>query len=446
MRASFRLFAFGALCALTATACTDSPLGSEREPLRPPVAGAMTTTLMRGDVDALRGTLTWTVLDAPLAARTAESPMLARYGSQGVNVRLYNTPVAATGCAPTCIDTARVGIRNMLAARIGDEQSGDHFPVSQIRDTMGIYIYFTAGPTRTAGTGADPVLINQHGTMNFDATNQKYFWYRSRLLGETGGALRADGLDTTQNVATGVPTSRHVWKFSRENTVTDYSFTVMVQAPIDTETVGWAINYPGDSLPDLRAEPRWKADRSTAGGTWTVTENAGPPTTLGIQANQEDTNREYIREDSVGSADSAYIEVAMYQTTTDPSKRKIEPIGYFGINDGTRLLMAGTDGSRVGFVSSNYTSFLGTPFTIATTTDQTYRLVKKGTGAVELWVNGVLRTTLAYTSFSADPDATRLSYVFFGHRSNSTTGGQGVPGTTFTSFWNNVFYKIGRTN
>ena len=427
-------------------ACADTPLGVVREPVRPPVAGPIVTSLMRGDVDALQGTLTWTVLDAPLAARTAESPMLARYGTQGVTVRLYNTPVAATGCAPTCIDTARVGLRNMLAARIGDEQSGDHFPVSQIRDTMGIYIYFTSGPTRTAGTGADPVLINQHGTMNFDAIDQKYFWYRSRLLGETGGAPRADGLDTTQLVTTTAPTSRHVWKFSRANTVTNYSFTVMVQAPIDTETVGWAVNWPGDSIPDLRAEPRWKPDRSTAASTWTITENAGPPTTVSIQANQEDTNREYIREDSVHSADSAYMEVVMHQTTTDPDKRKIEPIGYFGINDGTRLLMAGTDGTRVGFVSSNYTTFLGTPFTVTTTTDQTYRIVKKGTAAVELWVNGVLRTTLAYTSFSTDPDLVRQSYLFFGHRSNSTTGGQGVPGTSFTSFWNNVFYKIGRTN
>lgn len=446
MRVEFiRRSAFGALCAL-ASACADSPLGFDQTPLRPPVAGAMTTTLLHADVDAVRGSVTWTVVDAPLAQWTADSPSLARYGSQGVNIRLYNTPVSTSGCAPTCTDTMRVGIRNMLAARIGDEQRGDHFPVSQIRDTMGIYVYFTAGPTRTAGTGADPVVTNQHGTMDFDATGQKYFWYRSRLLGEVGGALRLDGLDTTRLVTPTVPTSRHVWKFSRANTVTNYSFTVMVQAPIDTETVGWAINYPGDSLPDLRAEPRWKPDRSTAAATWNVAEVAGPPTVLSIQANQEDTNREYIREDSVLTGDSAYIEVVMRQTTTSPDKRKVEPIGYFGINDGTRLLMAGTDGGRVGFVSSNYVTFLGSTFTVTTTTDQTYRIVKKATGAVELWVNGTLRTTLAYANFSADPDATRGSYVFFGHRSNSTTGGQGVAGSTFTSFWNNVFYKIGRTN
>jgi len=404
----------------------------------------MAVALLRGDVDVTSGLLTWTVLEAPLAARAGGSPSLARYGTQGTTIRLYNTPVAATGCAPTCIDTARVGIRNMLAASIGDEQAGNHFPVSLIRDTMGSYVYFTAGPTRTAGTGPDPVLINQHGTMDFDALNQKYFWYRSRLLGETAGALRADGRDTTQNVATGMPTGRHVWKFSRANTVTNYVFTVLVQAPIDTETVGWAINWPGDSLPDLRAEPRWSALRSSA-STWTITENAGPPTTVSIMAAANATNREYIREDSIRGAGVGYIEAILRQTTSSTRNSKILPVAYFGINDGTRMLAAGIDGTRVGFVTANGSAFLaGTPtFALSTTTDQTYRLVKNGTGNVQLYVNGTLRLTYAYANFNADPDAVRTSFVFFGHRSNSTTGGQGVPGTTWTSFWNNVIYKLG---
>ena len=427
--------------------CADDPLAPNRSPLRPPVQGPMVAALLRGDVDVASGTLTFTPLDAPLAQGTAMSPSLARYGTQGVTIRLSNTPVTATGCAPTCIDTARVGIRNMLAASIGDEQAGDHFPVSQIRDTMGIYVYFTAGPTRTAGTGADPVLTNQHGTMDFDALNQKYFWYRSRLLGETGGAPRAAGLDTTQNVATGAPTSRHVWKFSRANTVTNYSFTVLVQAPIDTETVGWAINWPGDSQPDLRAEPRWSAARSSV-STWTITEDAGPPTDVSIIAAANATNREYIREDSVRSAGLGYIEVIVRQTTSSTRNSRILPIAYFGINDGTRMLAAGIDGTRVGFVSATAGAFLaGTPtFTVTTTSDQTYRLVKNGTGNVQLYVNGTLRLTYAYANFNADPDVVRSSFYFFGHRSNSTTGGQSVAGTTWTSFWNNVSYKVGAVN
>lgn len=425
-------------------ACADLPVAPATPPIRPPVTGAMYTARLRGDVDVAEGTLTWTRLDAPNGPRGAGSPNLARYGAQGVTIRLYNTPVTPTGCAPTCIDTMRVGIRNMLAASIGDEQSGDHFPVSQIRDTMGIYVYFTAGPTRTAGTGADPVVINQHGTMDFDALNQKYFWYHSRLLGESGGALRSDGRDTTQNVATGVPTSRHAWKFSRASTVTNYSFTVLVQAPIDTETVGWAINWPGDSLPDLRAEPRWSALRSSA-STWTITENAGPPTNVSIIAAANSTNREYIREDSIRAAGVGYIEAIVSQTTSSMRRSTNLPVAYFGINDGTRMLAAGIDGTRVGFVTANGSAFLaGTPtFTVATTTDQTYRLVKNGTGNVELYVNGTLRLTFAYANFNADPDVTRTSFVFFGHRSNSTTGGQGVAGTTWTSFWNNVIYKLG---
>ena len=433
--------------AMLLAGCADEPLSPDFAPRRPPVEGTRAAALLRGDVDVSAGTLTWTVMEAPLAARAAGAPSLARYGIQGQTVRLYNTPVTATGCAPTCIDTARVGVRNLLAASIGDEQAGDHFPVSQIRDTMGIYVYFTSGPTRTGGTGADPVLINQHGTMDFDALGQKYFWDRSRLLGETGGALRADGRDTTQDIATGAPTSRHVWKFSRENTVTNYTFTVLVQAPIDTETVGWAINWPGDSLPDLRAEPRWKADRSSV-STWTIVENAGPPTTVSIAAAANATNREYIREDSIGSADVGYIEAVVRQTTSSTRNSRILPVAYFGINDGTRMLAAGIDGTRVGFVTANGSAFLaGTPtFTVSTTADETYRLVKNGTGNVQLYVNGTLRLTYAYANFNADPDPVRASFVFFGHRSNSTTGGQAVAGTTWTSFWNNVLYKIGQIN
>ena len=438
-----RLLAAAALLVVAAS-CHDAPTEPRREIGRPPVAGPMGYALMRGDVDVASGELTWTPVAVPLAAGLS----LARYGTQNVTVRLYNTPVVATGCAPTCIDTTRVGIRNMLSARIGDEQAGDHSPVSAIADTMGIYVYFTAGPTRTAGTGADPVVVNHHGTMDFDALDQKYFWYRSRLLGETGGAIRADGLDTTRNVAAGLPTSRLPWKFSRENTVTEYSFTVLVQAPIDTETVGWAINWPGDSLPDLRAEPRWSAARSTALASWTIAEDAGPPTNVSIQAGEVATNREYIRQDSIRANDAGFVEVIVRQTTTSTRQNQSSPIAYFGLNDGTRMIAVGLDGSRVGFVHADCSDFIsGTPkFSVTTTTDQTYRLVKTGTGDVQLFVNGTLRLTTAYTNFDADPDLVRQSFVFFGHRSNNGPGNPNVPGTSWTSFWNNVFYKLGATS
>src|SRR5687767_175450 len=104
---------------------------------QPPPSGAAS---MRGTVDVAAGTLTFETL--PTARSSHAGPgalgLASIYGDQGVTVRLYNSPVtvAASSTPGKETYTAAVGVRNLLAHSIGDEQAG----LAPL-DTMGIYVF-----------------------------------------------------------------------------------------------------------------------------------------------------------------------------------------------------------------------------------------------------------------------------------------------------------------
>ena len=104
----------------------------------------------------------------------------AIYGNQGVTAQIYNTPVVMTQPSPTVRRfEAQVGVRNLLSHVVGDEQSGAATP-----DTIGIFVFFTSGPTVTAPSpcpGCTVTMVSHHGSQTFTAPSQKYFHWQERL-------------------------------------------------------------------------------------------------------------------------------------------------------------------------------------------------------------------------------------------------------------------------
>lgn len=122
------LAALGLACS-SVFACADAPTARQEETS---VVPPSRLAAMRGVVDADRGTLTFSPI--PVGGY-GFSP--AVYGDQGVTVELYNTAVVITQPSPTVRRfEADVGVRNLLAHVVGDEQAGASPP-----DTVGIFVF-----------------------------------------------------------------------------------------------------------------------------------------------------------------------------------------------------------------------------------------------------------------------------------------------------------------
>jgi hypothetical protein len=162
--------------------------------------------------------------------------------------------------------SANVGLQNLLAFPIGDEQAG---PTPA--DTMGIYVFVTSGPTVTATSSpCSPACTvtaqNHHGTLAFDAVDQRY-WHWGERVGAVGG-----GNDTTR--------ARKTWVFEADTQVTGFRFEVLVSAGwAPPNDVRWKIDYPGDSVPGTGAEPRWTHSPFGPATTFTL---SSPPGTITI--------------------------------------------------------------------------------------------------------------------------------------------------------------------
>ena len=446
---------------------------ADRDPTRTPDAPAVINPpsgphivgAMRGEVDVLNGTMSFTPIEVPAGHRMA-GVNYALYGNQGTTVRLYNTPTGTRANFPVAgqsTDSAWIGIRNMLQHAIGDEQDS----LETKLDTMGIYVYFSSGPTASVGSGS-VTLANQHGTLAFDAPNQKYFWYRSYLWREIGGTLRADGRDTTVNVGVGAPTSRIKWKFVRASTVTNYTFTVLLSAPWPKPfETSWKVDWQGDSLPNRHAagtyesEPYWDSTRTTT-GTSTIAIVSTAPTYVQITNMVSGNRREYIRKDTI--ADSLFLEVSVSDSTTSAGTNDTIPNAYFGINTNARFVVFGLNKSQIGVMNANYTGFAAaparvtvacgtvTPCAAATSTAafHRYKVVKRKTNGIDsvlVFQDGgstpILRALLS--AFPADPDPAARTYFLWGHNAINTANPNRVLATTWRSRWDYVIYKIGAT-
>lgn len=445
----------------------------DRDPLRTPDAPGVINPpgdmhivgALRGEVDVLKGTMSFTPIDVPVGHRVA-GLSYALYGNQGTTVRLYNTPTGTTVNSPVAgqsVDSAWVGIRNMLSHAIGDEQ--DSLPTKL--DTMGVYVYFSSGPTASLGVGSVN-LVNQQGTLAFDAPSQKYFWYRSYLWREVSGVARADGKDTTVNVGTSTPTSRIKWKFQRASTVLNYTFTVLISAPWPKpfETT-WKVDWQGDSLPNKHAagtyesEPYWDSTRTTAGSS-AIALVATAPTYVQISNMVSGNHREYIRKDTI--ADSLFIEVRVADSTTSSGATDTIPNAYFGFNTDSRFVAIGLNRNQIGVVVNTYGGFTITPAEVtnpcgpvspcaAATSNaafHVYRVVKRKNGGIDsvlVFVDGsstpIIKALLS--AFPADADPAGRTYFFWGHNGINDANPSRVLASSWISRWDYVIYKIGAT-
>ena len=309
---------------------------------------------------------------------------------------------------------------------------------------MGIYIFQSTPTVSCVPSVCDAYIFNQHGTGTFTAVGQKYFWYSDRLL--ASGTTRANSGCPVMNA--GFPGC--TWVFDASSNTTSFQFFVQIRAawePVVDGDTEFQVVYEGDSLPESRAEPRWDAtSRSTSATGWIVGE--GTALSINQSATTANLTREYIRRDSIRSGDIGFIQATMSQTTTAPAnKAGTFVIGYLGLDDNTRWLAIGLNRTQVGFITSAFT-FIGTPVTMTTGASHTYKLVKNGTGNVQVFIDGAATAALtaAYTSFSPSVTVPNdYSFFFFGHRSGTNGTGTDAPGSSWTTLWDQVVYKIGNT-
>ncbi len=334
------------------------------------------------------------------------------YGDQGVTVRIYNSTVTITNPSSPGKKTlsAPVGLRNLLAFPIGDEQAGPA-PL----DTMGIYVFIMAGLTVT-GTSSpcSPTCTvnakNHHGTLAFDAPNQPY-WHWPERVGAGGGPN-----DTTQ--------IRNTWVFEADTQVTSFRFDVLVSAawsaPNDTR---WKIDYQGDSLPHTQTEPRWRLS-DPQGGTYVATGGL-----LNIATNPPN-EVEFYRRDSVTTSANGNAEARIRLNSTVGGARAA-----IHFNDGVKYVALGIRPGEVGFIASSQ----NIPFIVSwpiTTTGifRTYQLRKYAADSAVIYVDGARVGAIAYASLAADPTAlTDTRFAFGCPRTGSRSDAD----------WDYVIYEIG---
>jgi len=160
---------------------------------------------LRGVVDVKAGTLTFGPLGGTVTSRgPRDVGPAAIYGDQGVTVRLYNSSVidAPSSTAGKETYTANVGIQNLLAFPIGDEQAG--VPL----DTMGVYVFVNSGPTVTGTSspcspGCAVTVGNAHGHLTFNQPSHHIG------TGTSGSARSAPGAIPPASVAPGYSRPTH---------------------------------------------------------------------------------------------------------------------------------------------------------------------------------------------------------------------------------------------
>lgn len=393
--------------------CGDST-GGVQPNVEPPPRLPPPLAAIRATADMRAGTLTFEPLSLTRSSRHLGNTVTpARiYGDQGVTVRIYNSPVTITNPSSPGKKTfsAPVGVRNLLAHPIGDEQAG-----SAPLDTMGIYVFVNTAPTVT-GTSSpcSPVCTvtvqNHHGTLAFNNPSQQYWHWPERVGAVDGGS------DTTL--------TRKTWTFEADTQVTGFQFDVLVSAawppPNDT---AWRIDYQGDSLPDTQEEPRWRVTNAL-GGTYVSTGGV-----LNITTNPPD-EIEFFRRDSVTTAANAYAEGRIRLNSTGGSRAAVH------FNDGVKYVALGIRAGNVGFISSAQNAPFIVSWPTTTGTLRTYRLRKYAADSAVIYVDGARVGAIAYADLSADPTAASDTRFAFGCPRT---------GSRSDADWDYVIYEIGVT-
>lgn len=323
----------------------------------------------------------------------ASSLSPAIYGNQGVTVRIYNSAVVTSASAPGRKRlTASVGIRNLQAFPVGDEQAG-----SAPADTAGIYVFVNGGPTVTATSSpCSPActitVADAAGQLSFNAANQSYWFWNDRLTA-VGGAR-----DTTLG--------RQNWSFETDTQVTNFSFDVLMSSawPSPHQT-RWKTEFPGDSLPHATTEPRWR--RTATGTAGTITLNS-PSAGIITMTAPDGASHYFTRRDSLSSTSDAYIDARFRRNSAGG-----DPDVAFGIDDNQKFIAVGVKEDKVGFLKQDY-GYIGTQTTVTGLAFHTYRIRKFSDDSVQLVMDGARIDALSYASFENSTATTVPSFLFFG--------------------------------
>jgi len=409
-----------ALCG--ATACSEGPSPLSRTPILQPTTHPTTTVArLRGTVDVASGTLTFDPVSSSGGPTAGTGVSASIYGDQGVTVRIYNSAVVTSApVAGKKTYSANVGIRNLLAYRIGDEQNG-----AAPADTLGIYVFTNTAPT-VSGTSSPctctVTVRNASGSRPFTSLANQPYWYWPELLGAANG-----GSDTTL--------FRKSWVFEADTQVTRFNFDVLVSAAwsAPNESV-WKVEYSADSLPDTQAKPRWRKFGTSKVTTLIV----GNLLQLDLQRSKDSIM--YVRRDSISSAASGLMEATF---RLDSGGGSASPQAGIAIDDKNRYIglfvtdTSGANAARVGFLSSTGAFVAGASDVVSVHALHTYQIQKYGADSVVAYVDGSRRFKAAYNLLAPTRAAGALPSSFaFGIAQSSSRN--------TTTSWGDVLYQIGQ--
>ncbi len=396
-------------CVLAGCGDGADPTGPAYRPL--PVIPSALRSEMVATVDLKAGTLTF----GPTIGgfNSASGVSAAIYGNQNVTVRLYNTPVviSPSATAGKKLYSAMVGVKNLLAYPIGDEQGG-----AAPTDTIGIDVFVVNEPsvrgTSSACAPACTVTVrDHHGVRAFSAPNQK-FWHWNDRLSAVGA-----GSDTTL--------TRASFTFEADTQVTNFSFTVVLNAPWPAPyETRHKVDYQGDSLPTANGGTRWRLIQTGSASAPVLSNGL-------LSLDPKSGELSYYRLDSLATTNDAYIEARIkWNGTTSQGASTAEP--RITLVDGAKLISVGVFSSSVGFVTASG-ALVGTRYDVATTAYHVYQLRKYAADSAVFYVDGMRGGKVAYASLPASQ---------FGAQSRIQFGATNAIKPT-TSTWDYVTYEIG---
>jgi hypothetical protein len=400
-------------------------------PLPPGTLGTLV-----GTVDGTDLTATFTPSGATTSDGRAISPAI--YGNQGVTVTVFGKVDSVKNFGANSDSFyVRVALRNLLAFPIGTNYKAVSPP-----DTLGVFAFFPNPPVSPVVTKPSPcvgctaTVANANGTANFIGLNEKYFWYRSKPTAKQP----SPGTDTTRNT----PQWVFIGKGTGSTRVTAFTFRVELSAawPPPNENQ-WTVNYVGtnDSLPDTKAEPRWKRVnyRTTLGTeSWTA---AG----LVLNAQNRNDDNFLTRHDSLGPM-SAEMDVKVQLTKNFPGLVQ----GVFGLVEGpapAKMIAVAVMSDGVGWADTTvgtaiWVQNVGAPIAVnMLTAAHTIHLRKYGQDSAVACVDGV---RLVKRLWNSDVPLPRLQPT--AGRLNAVTTFFGIQGSiagAVASTWTSAVFTLG---
>ncbi|HKP76372.1 MAG TPA: hypothetical protein VJT67_12665 [Longimicrobiaceae bacterium] len=223
---------------------------ADRDPLLPPTAIPLpATTMATLNCTVSVSEMKMSCVDASAGTGPRATKIL---GGQDKYVKLASSGTSYDG--GTQVLSSNVTVQNLLQQAIGTTDGNT---------VTGVDVFFSAGPDVTSGgAGSSVSVLNPDGIGTFTATNQRYFHY-AQILG-------------TYQIS-----SAKGWQFQISGSVSTFTFTVYVSAPMVDEnaslldkvwtgatSTAWATgsNWQGGVVPDSASSVSIPADSLLAPG------------------------------------------------------------------------------------------------------------------------------------------------------------------------------------